>query len=434
MAEITMPKMSDAMEEGTLLKWLKHEGDSVEKGEPIAEIETDKATMQIESFESGVVKELKTKEGETVPVGSPIAVVEADGRGAVAAPPAEAQAPAAAAVPAEAPEEEARVEEKPPAPPEPPPAVPTPPPPAPPKVEEEERIKASPLAQKMAREEGLDLREIRGTGPGGRVVEADVREYTQKKAAALPVEERPAKLAAPLPAPAAPVAPAAGEVELGRIRKAVAKRMVQSKQTAPHFYVTSEVIMDRALELRESLNGARAEGEKIGATDMIVKACATALKRVPEINASWSEDKVLYHEHANVAIAVALDEGLVAPVVPECDMKSLSEIAAVSKELIGRARSGALKQEDLAGATFTVSNLGMFDVESFTAIIVPPECAILAVASIAPRPVVVEDAVRVARTMKITLSADHRITDGVGAARFLKEVKQLLESPFNLVE
>ncbi|MDO8684267.1 MAG: dihydrolipoamide acetyltransferase family protein [Armatimonadota bacterium] len=429
MAEITMPKMSDAMEEGTLLKWLKHEGDTIQKGEPIAEIETDKATLQMEAYESGVLTEVKTQEGETVPVGTPIAVVEPDGKAAAPAPPAEAP-------PEEAPKEEARVEERPPVPPE---APPTPPPaaPAPPPVKEEERIKASPLAQKMAQEAGIDLRDITGTGPGGRIVEADVREYIEKRGAPAPAPAAPPKVeAAPPAAPVEAVAkpPAAGTVELSRIRKTIAKRMIQSKQTIPHFYVTSEVIMDDALKLREQLNTTKPEEAKISVTDLIIKACSIALMRIPEINASWADDKIQYHEHANVAIAVSTDEGLIAPVVPECDVKSLSEIAVKSRELINKVRNGTIRPEEYSGGTFTVSNLGQYDVEDFVPIIVPPESAILAVATIAPRSIVLENQIAIKQTVKLTLSADHRITDGVGAARFLKEVKGVLQAPFALVE
>jgi len=446
MADIVMPKMSDAMEEGTVLRWLKREGDTVRKGEPIAEIETDKASLEMEAFESGTITAIKVPEGQTVPVGTviaelgPVGAEVAKGRieAAVEAPPAEAER-VEEARPPEAELEKPVAEEVPAAPERP--AVP--PPKAAPRPSEE-AIKASPLARKLARDAGVDLSRIQGTGPGGRIVEEDVRRFIEGRApvappptpaeAVPPPPPTPPAPAPPAPPEAAPAAPAAETVELSRIRRTVARRMAESKRTIPHFYVTTRVKMDEALNLRQKLNQLREGRVKIGLTDMIIKACAIALTKHPDLNSSFQEEKLVRHPHANIAVAVALDEGLIAPVVPECESKSLSQIAEKTDELVEKARTGRIRPEEYSGATFTISNMGMFDVEEFQAVVVPPECAILAVGTIYPTPVVVEDAVEVAQMAKLTISADHRVTDGAGAARFLQEVKKALENPVLLLD
>jgi len=417
MAEITMPKMSDTMEEGKVIRWLKHEGDQVTEGEPIAEIETDKANVEMEAFEPGVMKQILVKEGETVPVGQPIAILEAPGAAAAPKAPAEEARPAEQIPPVTAPpmpEAAPPVEEK-------PPTAPT----------EVERVKASPLARRMAEEKGVDLSKVQGTGPNGRITESDVENYLrQMQAAPAP----PPAIEAP--APPKPTAPAievpAEERGLSRMRKTIAERMTRSKQTIPHFYVTSEIEMDWASRVRDELNMDESQ-TKVSFTDMIIKACALALTKFPEVNASYSEDKLLLHKEINIGFAVALEDGLIAPVVHNADKKPLRRIASETKELAQRARENNLRTTDYTGGTFTISNLGMFDVESFTAIINPPESASLAVGTIREVPVVVDEQVAVSKRMKATISADHRVLDGAVAAGLLQEVKRRLESPIGLL-
>ncbi|HUV04899.1 MAG TPA: dihydrolipoamide acetyltransferase family protein [Armatimonadota bacterium] len=412
MPEITMPKMSDTMQEGKVIRWLKHEGDQIAQGEPIAEIETDKANVEMEAFEPGVMKQILVKEGETAPVGQPIAVLETlEAAAAPKAPPEEAEEmPPVTAPPA--PEAAPIVEEKPPVPPEAP---------------KEERVKASPLARRMAEEKGIDLSGVQGTGPNGRIVESDVENYLKQMQAA----------PAPPPVIEAPPKPPAIEVpteerELSRMRKTIAERMTRSKQTTPHFYVTSEIEMDWASRVRDELNTDEAQ-TRVSFTDMVIKACALALTKFPEVNASYSEGKLLIRKEINVGFAVALEDGLMAPVVRNADKKSLRRIASETKELAQRARENNLRTTDFTGGTFTISNLGMFDVESFAAIINPPESATLAVGTIRESPVVVDGQVAVSKRMKATISADHRVLDGAVAAEFLNEVKRRLESPISLL-
>jgi pyruvate dehydrogenase E2 component (dihydrolipoamide acetyltransferase) len=402
--------MSDTMEEGKVIRWLKHEGDKVSAGEPIAEIETDKANVEMEAFEEGVLAQVLVKEGETVPVGQAIALLEAP-RGAPPKAPEQPPAPEAAAPPpAEAPPPpETPVEEKP---------APTPRPVG-------ERVKASPIARKMAEEHGIDISRIQGTGPNGRIVEADVQKYVeQAKASPAPPT--------PTPTPAPKLEVPTGEQELSRMRRTIAERMTKSKQTIPHFYVTAEIEMDWAARVRDELNADETQ-PKVSFTDLIVKACALALTKFPAVNASFAGDRLLLHKDINVGIAVALEDGLMAPVLHNADTKPLRRIAAETRELAERAKSNALRQTDYTGATFTVSNLGMFDVESFSAIINPPESASLAVGTIREVPVVIDEQVAVSKRMKATVSADHRVLDGAGAARFLQEVKHQLESPIGLL-
>jgi len=447
--------MSDAMEEGTVLRWLKHEGDAVKKGEPIAEIETDKANMEMEAFDSGTISEIVVGEGQTVPVGTviarltPVGVEAAGAKGGAAAPPVEEkkepEEPPSPREPAIEQPESAQVRLGPVEEPTGPTAARAPAPrevPAGPPAEG--IIKASPLAKKIARDAGIELSQVEGTGPGGRITEADVRRFIERgptRPSAVPpgqpesAEERPQPIEKPAeaPPPSAPV-PTGEAVPLSRIRRTVARRMSESKRQVPHFYVTTRVRMDEALDLRKRLNETREGSIRIGLTDMIVKACAMALMKHPDINSSYDEDKLIRREHANIAIAVALDDGLVAPVIPQCEEKSLSQIAARSKELVEAARSGTLRPDEYSGGSFTISNMGMLDVEEFQAIIVPPESAILAVGTIYATPIVVDDAIEIAQIMKLTLSADHRVTDGAGAARFLQDVKKALENPLSLLE
>jgi len=426
MAEITMPKMSDTMEEGRVIRWIKHEGEQVTEGEPIAEIETDKANVEMEAFEPGVIKQIMVQEGETVPVGTPIATLEApETAGAPAAPPERAPTAETEAVPVPKAPEPYTAEQKPLLTAAPPPEAAAPAP-------EEERVKASPLARRMAEEHDIDIGEVQGTGPGGRVVEADIEDYLKQAEAAAAPPPAPAPPAAPKAAPAEMKVPTE-ERELSKMRKTIAHRMTQSKQTIPHFYLSTEIEMDWASRVRDELNSSDEVQPKVSFTDLAIKAAALALKQFPEANASYSDDKLLLHKEINIGMAVALEDGLIAPVIHNADQKSLREIAAETKELAERARAGNLRATDYTGGTFTVSNLGMFDVESFAAIINPPECASLAIGTVVDRPVVVNKQVAVAKRVVATMSGDHRVLDGAVAARFLQEFKRGLEMPLSLL-
>ncbi|MEN6520343.1 MAG: dihydrolipoamide acetyltransferase family protein [Armatimonadota bacterium] len=442
MSDIIMPKMSDAMEEGKVLRWIKQKGDDVQKGEPIAEIETDKANVEIEATDSGVISEIRIPEGESVPIGTPIAVVSPAGEMAGvkggAAPPAPPEERKEEVKPPPVP----RVEERPEAPRV---VEPVPPPPptaeAPPRLEEE-GVRVSPLARKIAMDAGVDLREIKGSGPGGRIVESDVRSFIEGGVKPRPAAKEEAPAAAP--AAAAPQAPAptpgptalvTREMTVGKIWESVGKRMTESKQQAPHFYVTIEVDMDESLRIREWMNKSRPENHQISVNDIILKACAIALVKHPTINASYGGgNKIALHPEINIGIAVAIPEGLITPVVRTCEKKSLSAISDEAKDLVARTRSGQIRPEEYSGGTFTVTNMGMYDVEEFSAIIVPPQAVILAAGAATPKPVAVDNSIEIRHMMRITASADHRVTDGARVAEFLRDVKQALESPMNLLE
>lgn len=419
MAAIIMPKMSDTMEEGKIIRWLKHEGEKVNAGEPIAEIETDKANVEMEAFEGGIIAKILAKEGDTVPVGKTIAEMEAlevaakqpTPAATVPQPQAEQEQPTAGGVATPVAEVEAETKPEEQAP-------------------EGEHVLASPLARRLAEEHGIDLSQIRGTGPGGRIVEKDVETAIKEKERSAPAAEAPT---APRPSAEMPTLEVPTEEhELSKMRRTIAERMTRSKQTVPHFYVTCEIEMDWAARVRDELNADESQ-VKVSFTDMIIKACALALAKFPTVNASYSEDKVLIHKEINIGFATALEEGLVVPVVRNADKKSLREIAAETKALAQRARENRVHVSDFSGGTFTISNLGMFDVESFAAIINPPEAAALAVGTIREVPVVVDGAIAVSRRMKATISADHRLLDGAIAATFLEEVRKNLESPIALL-
>ncbi|HPP74178.1 MAG TPA: dihydrolipoamide acetyltransferase family protein [Armatimonadota bacterium] len=447
MADVIMPKMSDAMEEGKVIKWIKQPGDTVEKGEPIAEIETDKANVELEAPDSGTLTQITTQEGDSVPIGTTIAVIgpaeEMAGvkKGAVAEAPPKEEKTAPPEVEEEKKEEappKPPVAEERPAPPREeriPPAIEAPPPP--------EGIMASPLARKIARDAGVDLRQIKGTGPAGRIVEADVRKFIETGGKPRPteMEERPAsppreEREAP-PAPARPTLPTltGGEITLNNIWQTVGRRMTESKQQAPHFYVTLEVDMDEAIRMREMLNSVRPEGKQISINDIVVKACAAVLVKHPTINASYIEgNKIRIHDSVNIGIAVALPDGLISPVVRNCESKSLTAISDEARDLIQRTRSGEIRPEEYSGATFTVTNLGMYGVDEFSAIIVPPQAAILAVGAAIPQPTVVDGKVEIKNRMKMTVSADHRVVDGARVAEFMRDLKRTLEQPITLLE
>ena len=425
--DVLMPKLSDTMEEGKILKWHKHPGDVVKQGDILAEVETDKANMDIESFDEGVVTELRVGEGDSAPVGAVIAVLGAAGETA------KPQAPKleVARVAPAAPKPVAAAPKPAPATPKPAPApLPRQPPPKPAPARPAasvDRVKASPLAKKVAAERGVDLARVAGSGPGGRILREDVEAAGGGQTAAAPVVGPTARPASAVPAPAGT------RVELSRIRKTTAKRMAESKRDVPHFYVSSDIDMDEAVRLREGLVAQGGEFDGLTVTHILVKACGVALARVPEMNASLDGEGVVRHAQANVGIATATDEGLLVPVVHGCDTAPLGAVAQEARAAVERARSGKRAGEDLSGATFTVSNLGMFPVSHFAAVINPPQAAILAVGTIRDVPVVRAGAVVPGRLMTVTLSCDHRVVDGALAGRFLRELKALLEQPLALV-
>ena len=444
MPTIIMPKMGDAMEEGTLLRWLKQVGDEINVGDPLAEIETDKVSLEIESQEAGVLSRLYVEEGATVPIGSAIAAIGDESAEAAAPAPEAAPAPAAqaepAAAPAPAPEPVAaasngRTE-----------AAPVVVPSEPLVAASGERLRASPLVKRLAAEHGIDLSGIAGTGPGGRIVRDDI-------SALLTGAPRPAAAPAPAPAPvAAPAAaapspapaPAAATVpgpsgrpagiphDLSKIRRTTGRRMLESKTNQPHFYVTVEVDMVKAGELREMINAQAPDDGKVSFNDLIVKAAALALREFPNLNSSLENDQLIEHPNIDINVAVAIEGGLIAPFIPDADKMGLISIARMTKDRIGRARKGGLTPDEYQGGTFTISNLGMFDVEEFIAIINPPQAAILAVGSIKDVPVVQDGEIVPGKRMNITLSADHRVTDGAEVARFLQVVRRYLENPLTI--
>ncbi len=438
MAEVRMPKMGDGMEEGTINSWLKKEGEHVNSGEPIAEVETDKANVEIAAYESGVLTKIIVQVGQTVPIGEIIAVI-----GDATAPTAAANgsaASAAKAVPEKA-SDKSTVGANGSAPASTPAANPLEIQSAP----STERIKISPLARRMASEMKIDVARVSGTGPAGRIVERDIKAFSEQPAGAqstvaiapdtsrtVPSVETPA---APMRTmPSVPIAAGGQDIKPSKMREAIARRTVQSKQNIPHFYVTMAIEMDRALALLKELNADGAS--KVTVNDLIVKSCAVALGRVPEVNATWTSEGIIHrYAEAHIGVAVGIEEGLIIPVVRDCQTKTLRQISDEAKQLIGKARNGQLKPEDYSGGTFSVSNLGMMGVDEFIAIINPPEAAILAIGGINREPVFApdSDAMTIRSKMKVSLSADHRLLDGVIAARFLQEVKKSLESPFSLL-
>ncbi len=417
MHTITMPKMGDAMEEGTLVRWLKNEGDTVNEGEPIAEIATDKATVEIEAPGSGVLKGISVQEGAVVPVNTPLAYIlqegeslpsQADGK-ATAAAPASTETPAAAATPVSTPAPVAATAA------------------APAARDGEERILASPLARKIAAEHGIDLRSIQGTGPKGRIVERDVLAFIESQKAVAP-----ALAVAPTPTPAPASIPVATEerVEpLNRLRQITAQRTTEAHQTIPHFYLTMEIDMENALALRQQLNQLD-ESLRVSVNDLIVKACAVALEKHSVVNARYQNGQLVYPDGVHIGIAIAVEQGLLVAVLKHCEGKSLRCIAQESQTLIQKARDGKLLPDEMTGNTFTVSNLGMFGIEQFTAIINPPASAILAVGATKRVAVIGDDgSITPRQRMKVTLSCDHRVIDGAVGAQFLQTLKQILENP-----
>ena len=426
MAEVVnMPKLGFDMAEGTLVRWVIPEGGEVAKGNVLAEIETDKATVEVESAFSGVVLRHLIKEGTPVPVGDPIAVVgEANenvdldklgvGAPSVEAPaePAPAAAPAPPAAPAAPVEPEPAAEELPGLP---------------------EGVRVSPLARRMAEEQGIDLRRVKGSGPQGRIVKRDIEQYQAQPALAAPAAAVPSA-AAPLPvfSPVGP--PPADEIApLSRLRAAIGRRMVEAKVQAPHFYVTHEYDLAPVMEMRKQINAMLPEGEKLSVNDFVIKAVALALRQFPNLNASLSTEAIIRHGQVNVGVAVAVDGGLLTVVCRDADRKPLRQISLEVSSMAARAREGKVRPDDIEGSTFSISNLGMYDVESFTAIINPPEAAILAVGSARETPVVVNGEIKPGIRMKATLSVDHRVSDGAEGARFLQALEPYLQEPLHLL-
>jgi pyruvate dehydrogenase E2 component (dihydrolipoamide acetyltransferase) len=431
MHTVVMPKMGDTMEEGKIITWRMHEGDQVAKGDALAEIETEKVNIEAEAFAAGVLRKIIAPEGATIPVGQPIALIGAANEAIPAEFSGAPSASAASATPA-----------APVAPAPSGPAAPAAQPaaangrvgvaPAPePAAQNGGRVFISPIARRIAAENHLDISAIHGTGPNGRIIREDVEQALQAGPAV--AVSAPA---APM-APARPTGPEVEAVALSQMRKTIAKRLAQSMATTPHFYVTVSVDATNLVSLRAQINAfaeTLPQPVKVSVNDLIVRAVALTLASTPQVNVSFDGDRILFKKRVHVGVAVALEQGLIVPVITDADKRSTLDLARESKRLVDAARAGKLKPEELQGATFTVSNLGMYDVESFTAIINPPEAAILAVGSAVPTPVA--DASRqvvVRDIMKLTLSSDHRALDGAIAARFLQALKRLLEQPMGLL-
>jgi pyruvate dehydrogenase E2 component (dihydrolipoamide acetyltransferase) len=414
--KVVMEALSPTMEEGRLVEWKKAEGDKVAAGDVLAEVETDKAVMELVARADGVLLKQVVAEGATVPVAEVVGWIGQPGEevpgGGGAAPAAPAAAPRAEAAPAAAAAPAAPAT---PAAPEPA-AAPTPA--AAPAPGSDGRVKASPVARRMAAEKGIDLASISGSGPEGRIIKRDVE------------SAQPGQRAASA-APAA-IGTAFTDVPLSQMRKVIARRLAQSIGPIPTFYLTAEVDMERAAEARDALVAANPDG-KFSFNDVIIRAAAAALRKHPWVNAWWQEDHIRQWQEVHIGVAVAIEDGLITPVIRHADRKSLREISAEVRELAGRARAKKLQPDEYTGATFTISNLGMFGIDDFTAIINPPEVAILAVGRIEPKPVVMDGNVVVRRRMRLTLSCDHRVVDGATGAEFLKTLVGMLENPLAIV-
>lgn len=419
--KIEMPKLSDTMEEGTVVRWLKKEGEEVEIGDIIAEIETDKATMEMEAFDEGTLSSISVPEGGKAPVGSVIAILLEDGESADDSS-AASSAPAPAAAPAPTPAAET-------------PAAVAAPVAAATASNDGGRLKVSPLARKIAAAEGIDLSTITGTGPGGRIIKTDL----SGAAASAPAAATPAPVAAPTPAPAkaapVPLSPVAtGEdkrIELSSMRKIIAGRLLLSKTTIPHFYLHLEVDAAPLMELRKQINAQSeaSHGNKYSVNDFVVKALINASVAVPEANASFNGDHIVQFAHVGISVAIAVEDGLVTPVVKNAEQKSLLQISKEIKEMAVRARDKKLMPNEFDGGTVTISNLGAWGIESFDAIVNPPQAAILSVGGIIEKPVVKDGAIVPGLRMNLGVSCDHRVVDGAVAAKFLGEIKRLIENP-----
>jgi pyruvate dehydrogenase E2 component (dihydrolipoyllysine-residue acetyltransferase) len=427
--DIVMPKLSDTMEEGKILKWLKQVGDTITAGEVIAEVETDKADMELEASESGVLSTITVPAGETASVGAVIAVVDGKGASAPAAKGEAAQPARQTAAAAERPAPPAADDGPPPTPATRPasagkrsaaPAAAAP-------AAKSGGVKASEAARTLAAERGVDLATVRGSGPGGRIVTADVEDAGARGDDDAPAAARPA------PAAAGRGAAVAERHELSRMRQSIARRMSEASREIPHFSVTAEIDMSDAVRMKAALEKTDGFPVPVTYTHIVLKATAVALTRHPRLNASYRDGALEVHAEVNLGMAVSVDDGLIVPVLRHADQRSLAEIAQEARRLVALTKQGRFASDDLSGGTFTVSNMGMLSLESFTAVINPPQSAILAVGSIKQRPVVRNGALAVAHTMYVTVSCDHRIIDGVMAGRFLEDLKGVLENPIALV-
>jgi len=439
MKTVEMPKMGDSMEEGKILRWIKKEGESVKKGEMLAEVETDKVNIEIEAFASGILRKIIVPEGTAAPVGSKIALIGASdeplpgnlGENGAGVQTSANSEPQVKDVPSQVPVGVNTLSSS---------GITT--------SGTQGRIFISPLARRLAAENHLDYATVQGTGPNGRIIKMDIEAALKRQPPAItPAPVPAAEPIMPLgaqPVPAAPEPALAAaidsnevvEIPLTAMRRTIARRLSQSMQTSPHFYVTSVIDTDKLAAFRQQINEYAANDPspvKVSFNDLIVKAVAKALLRIPRVNVSFAEDRLLQKKQVHIGVAVALEQGLIVPIVRNADQRGILDIARETQRLAEAAREGKIRPEEFSGGTFTVSNLGMFDVDSFTAVINPPESAILAVGSITPTPAVVDGQVVVRNRMKVTLSSDHRAIDGAIAARFLQEVKRLLEEPFGLV-
>jgi pyruvate dehydrogenase E2 component (dihydrolipoamide acetyltransferase) len=436
--QVLMPALSPTMTEGKLAKWAKKEGEKISSGDVIAEIETDKATMEVEAVDEGTLGKILVPEGtEGVAVNAPIALLLEEGEDASALQGADGGTPPAAAAKQEA-------KAPPPEPPKPAERVPTGAPgaaaPAPTpgqKADGGGRIFASPLAKRLAKEAGLDLSRIEGSGPHGRIIKADVEKAkTAPRPEAKPAPVAAEAPAAPKPAPAPEVGPPYVEVPNSTMRKVIAKRLTQSKRDAPHFYLTIDCDIDALMEMRAQLNARAPEGEaafKISVNDFVVRAVALALRAYPAANASWTEDAIRFYQTVDVSIAVATPNGLITPVIKNADQKGLAAISNEVRQLAARAREGKLKPEEYQGGGFTISNLGMYGIKDFAAVINPPQACLLAVGAAEKRPIVKDGALAVANMMSCTLSIDHRAVDGAVGAEYLQVFKKLIEDPLRMM-
>jgi pyruvate dehydrogenase E2 component (dihydrolipoamide acetyltransferase) len=430
---IEMPQMGFDMHEGTIVRWRKNEGDDVSRGEIIAEIQTDKAVVDMEAYVGGVMGKIVVAEGETVPVGSPIAIIVEPGEEVPVLEEIRTLSSFDSLAAAEVRSESAELSGN--------------------ETEAESlnqksdstRVKASPLAKKMAKDMGLDLSRIRGTGPGGRILKEDILQASDGKIpptleVILPVVE--SKVRDPEMSGGTSIEDAteiiaknvAGtEVVLSKMRLAIGARTSQSVREAPHYYVTTEVDMGQAWETRRELNQSLEDNTRVSLNDMVIRACIKAIKKFPAFNASIRGNQLIFHPHINIGIAIDMEEGLIIASVAGCESRDLIDLSKATRDVIARAQNGKLTDKEYTGATFTVSNMGMLGVDSFTAIINPPNSAVLAVGAVLEKPVVKNGAVVVARMMKITVSSDHRVIDGADAARFAQEIRRLLERPLLLI-
>ena len=481
--KVIMPKLSPTMEEGQLSRWLKKEGDKVSMGEPLAEIDTDKATMEMQALGNGVLRKILIQEGESAPLGQVIAIIgepeedisslTSQAKPAQQGQPAQSDTPATESTDAAAaPEPQAKSQSEAKG------QAATPPPASEAKAVEHSdkseppavaggpsrtrsagdngdnggkgdqgdksksaaitgtgRLIVSPLAARMAAESGIDLRSVSGSGPGGRIIKRDVEGLIEGKSAAPATAGDGQRLLRAVDGgqPQAAAEPSAyRDAPISEMRRTIAKRLVTSLGPIPHFFLTSEIEMDRAAEMRSGINALDPE-LKISVNDIIIKVAAAALRQHPQVNASFQDNVVRYYEHADIGVAVAIEDGLITPIVRAADQKSLSQIAAEVRDLAGRARNRKLRPEEFMGATFSISNLGMFGIDEFTAVINPPEGAILAVGAMAPKPVVRNDEILIRQMMRVTMSCDHRVIDGATGAKFLQTFKKILENPLFLV-